>query len=104
MTHSSSSRHQSAGPCSSAQTSDPDGGAPSPGGSEPSDDPHSPGPEPLAFLLGSLIGLMTAIVPLATVVAGRQPPPQPSLFYGSQPPAGIPSARAGESGGGDSGR
>ncbi|WP_228007300.1 hypothetical protein, partial [Cyanobium sp. LEGE 06143] len=59
------------------------------------------GGEPLAFLMGAAIALLTAIVPLATVVAGRPSPPGPYLFYGSQPPAGIPSARAGEPGGGD---
>ncbi|EDY38239.1 hypothetical protein CPCC7001_1118 [Cyanobium sp. PCC 7001] len=72
--------------------------------SDSNEDPHSPGLQPLAFLLGSLIGLLTAIVPLATVVAGRPAPPGPALFYGSQPTAGIPSARAGEPGGGDPGR
>ncbi|SBO42523.1 conserved protein of unknown function [Cyanobium sp. NIES-981] len=72
--------------------------------SDSTEDPHSPGPQPLDFLIGSLIGLLTAIVPLATVMAGRPTPPGPALFYGSQPTAGIPSTRAGEPGGGDPGR
>ena len=38
---------------------------------EPADDPYSPGPQPLPYLLGVLIALATAVVPLATVVAGR---------------------------------
>jgi len=35
------------------------------------EDPFSTGPQALSGLLGSLIALATAVVPLATVVAGR---------------------------------
>lgn len=65
------------------------------------DDPYSPGPEALPLLLGSLIALMTVIVPLTTVVTGRPVPhPSPS-FDGSAPSAGLPGAWAGEPGGGN---
>jgi hypothetical protein len=38
---------------------------------EPVDDPYSPGPQPLPFLLGTAIALLTVTVPLLTVVSGR---------------------------------
>lgn len=38
---------------------------------EPADDPYSSGPQPLPYLLGVLIALATAVVPIATVVGGR---------------------------------
>ena len=38
---------------------------------EPADDPYSPGPQPLPYLLGVLIALATAVVPIATVLGGR---------------------------------
>jgi hypothetical protein len=66
------------------------------------EDPYSPGHQPFALLVGALIGLLSITVPLVAVVAARPSPSVPTSFYGSQPPAGIPSARAGEPGGGDS--
>lgn len=53
---------------------------------EPVDDPYSPGPQPLPFLLGSAIALLTATVPLLTVVSGR------SMGLGNQPALGNQSA------------
>jgi len=38
---------------------------------EPVEDPYSPGPQPLPFLLGTAIALLTVTVPLLTVVSGR---------------------------------
>ena len=52
---------------------------------EPVDDPYSPGPQPLPFLLGSAIALLTVTVPLLTVVSGR------SMGLGNQPALGNPS-------------
>jgi hypothetical protein len=68
------------------------------------EDPFSPGHQPFALLVGGLIGLLSITVPLVAVVAARPSPSAPTSIYGSQPPAGIPSARAGEPGGGDSRR
>jgi hypothetical protein len=69
-----------------------------------SEDPFSPGLQPLVTLIGALIGLLSVTVPLVAVMAGRPSPSGPSIIHGSQSPAGIPSARAGEPGGGDPGR
>ena len=66
------------------------------------EDPYSPGLQPLVTLIGALIGLLSVTVPLAVVMAGRPSPSGPALIHGSESPAGIPSARAGESGGGNS--
>ena len=71
---------------------------------ESADDPYSPGPEALPVLLGSLIALMTAVVPLTMVVTGRSLPHSPSSFEGSAPSAGLPGAWAVEAGGGNPGR
>ena len=71
---------------------------------ESADDPYSPGPEALPLLLGSLIALMTAVVPLTMVVTGRSLPHSPSSFEGSAPSAGLPGAWAVEAGGGNPGR
>ena len=71
---------------------------------ESADDPYSPGPEALPLLLGSLIALMTAVVPLTMVVTGRSLPHSPSSFEGSAPSAGLPGAWAVEPGGGNPGR
>jgi hypothetical protein len=71
---------------------------------ETADDPYSPGPEALPLLLGSLIALMTAVVPLTMVVTGRSLPHSPSSFEGSAPSAGLPGAWAVEPGGGNPGR
>lgn len=50
---------------------------------EEGDDPFSQGPQALSGLLGSLIALTTAVVPLGMVVSGRSfPNPTPS-FDGS---------------------
>jgi hypothetical protein len=68
---------------------------------ENSDDPYSPGLQPLAVLFGAVIGILSITVPLVAVVAGRPSPPGSTILHGSPSPAGIPSARAGESGGGD---
>lgn len=70
---------------------------------ENGEDPFSPGLQPLAALCGALIGILSITVPVVAVVAGRPIPPGSTTLHGSPPPAGIPSARAGESGGGDSG-
>jgi len=67
------------------------------------EDPYSPGLQPLSLLLGSLIGILSLTLPLVAVVAGRPSPSDPAVPHGSPSPAGFPSARAGESGGGDSG-
>ena len=47
------------------------------------DDPFSQGPQALSGLLGSLIALTTAVVPLAMVVAGRSFPEPPPSFDAS---------------------
>jgi len=65
------------------------------------DDPYSPGPRALPLLLGSLIALATAVVPLTTVVTGRSLTPIPPSFDGAAPSAGLPGAWAGEPGGGN---
>ena len=70
---------------------------------ENSEDPYSPGLQPFALLLGSLIGILSLTVPLVAVVAGRHSPSGPAILHGSPTPACFPSARAGESAGGDSG-
>ncbi|MFM7647082.1 MAG: hypothetical protein ACKO50_03270, partial [Cyanobium sp.] len=70
---------------------------------ENGEDPFSPGLQPLAALCGALIGILSITVPLVAVVAGRPIPPGSATLHGSPSPAGIPSARAGESGGGDPG-
>jgi hypothetical protein len=67
------------------------------------EDPYSPGLQPLAGLFGALIGILSVTVPLVAVMAGRPYSPGSATLHGSPSPAGIPSARAGESGGGDSG-
>ena len=71
---------------------------------ESADDPYSPGPQTLPLLLGSLIALMTAVVPLTMVVTGRSLPHSPSSFEGSAPSAGLPGAWAVEAGRGNPGR
>ena len=58
---------------------------------EPADDPYSPGPQPLPYLLGVLIALATAVVPIATVVGGR------SLEIGPQGLTGSTGSTAGPS-------
>jgi hypothetical protein len=73
-------------------------------GGDSSEDPFSPGLQPLGALIGALIGVLSVTVPLVAVMAGRPAPSGPSIIHGSQSPPGIPSARAGESGGGDPGR
>jgi hypothetical protein len=73
-------------------------------GPDSGEDPYSPGLEPLSFLLGALIGLLSISVPLATVLSSRSPHPGLLNPDGPEPPAGIPSARAGESDRGDPGR
>ncbi len=72
------------------------------------EDPYSPGLIPLSGLLGALIGLLSLAVPLATVLASRPEAAgpfslRPLSLHGSEPAAGLPSARAGEPGGRDSG-
>lgn len=67
-----------------------------------SDDPYSPGLIQLLQALGGLIGVIAIVLPLATVLAARPPSPEPPSVHGSEPAAGIPSARAREPGGGDS--
>jgi hypothetical protein len=71
---------------------------------ESGEDPYSPGLQPLAALTGALIGILSVTVPLVAVVTGRSTPTVHPPIHGSQTPAGIPSARAGEPGGGDSSR
>jgi hypothetical protein len=68
------------------------------------EDPYSPGLQPLAGFFGALIGILSITVPLVAVMAGRPHSPGSVTLNGSPSPAGIPSARARESGGGDSGR
>jgi hypothetical protein len=68
------------------------------------EDPFSPGLQPLVTLIGALIGLLSVSVPLVVVIAGRPSPSDPAIIHGSQSPAGIPSARAGESDRGDPSR
>jgi hypothetical protein len=50
---------------------------------EPADDPYSPGPQPLPYLLGVLIALATAVVPIATVLGGRSLEISPQALNGS---------------------
>ena len=50
---------------------------------EPADDPYSPGPQPLPYLLGVLIALATAVVPIATVRGGRSLEISPQELNGS---------------------
>ena len=94
----------------SGQSSDPVGTAVGPAASADQDgpdsgeDPYSPGLQPLSFLLGALIGLLSISVPLATVLSSRTPHPGLLNSDGPEPPAGIPSARAGEPDRGDPGR
>lgn len=71
------------------------------GGDANDDDPYSPGLSTLLDAIGGLIGVAAILLPLATVLVARPPSPDPSSLHGSEPPAGIPSARAGEPGGGD---
>lgn len=68
------------------------------------EDPYSPGLQPLTYLLGGVIGLLSVAVPLATVLAGRPVPSGSYHLHGSEPASSIPSARAGEFGGGDPSR
>jgi hypothetical protein len=78
-----------------------------PAGDANDDDPYSPGLDATLLgatvidALGRLIGIVAILLPLATVLAARPPSLDPSALYGSDPPAGIPSARAGEPGRGD---
>jgi hypothetical protein len=67
------------------------------------EDPYSPGLQPLAAIFGVLIGILTITIPLVAVVAGRPSSSGSAILHGSPSPTGIPSARAGESGGGDPG-
>lgn len=69
---------------------------------EPPEDPYSTGFHHVAYFFGGVIGLLSITVPLATVMSGRQQLPETLTIHGSQPAAGMPSARAGESGGGNS--
>ena len=55
---------------------------------EPADDPYSPGPQPLSYLLGVLIALATAVVPIATVLGGRPLEISPQGLNGSTGSAG----------------
>ena len=83
------------------------GGPQSPGQDlpgDPGDDPDSPGHLALPTLLGSVIALVTLTLPLATVLGARQPVPLIPLSYGSEPAAGLPSARSGQQHAGESGR
>jgi hypothetical protein len=59
---------------------------------EPADDPYSPGPQPLSYLLGVLIALATAIVPIATVVGGGSLESSPTTLNEPTSSAGSPSA------------
>ena len=59
---------------------------------EPADDPYSPGPQPLSYLLGVLIALATAIVPIATVVGGGSFESSPTTLNEPTSSAGSPSA------------
>ena len=64
---------------------------------EPVDDPYSPGPQPLPYLLGVLIALATAVVPIATVLGGRSLQISPQELNGSTGSNGstaIPSSAA----------
>ena len=63
---------------------------------EAADDPYSPGPEALPLLLGSLIALITVVVPLAMVVTGRSLSNPPQSVDRSAPSAGLHGAWAGE--------
>lgn len=65
------------------------------------DDPYSPGLLTLLDAIGGLIGFVAILLPLATVLVARPPSPDPPGLHGSEPAAGIPSARAREPGGGD---
>jgi len=58
---------------------------------EPADDPYSPGPQPLPYLLGVLIALATAFVPIATVLGGRAFDIGPENLNGA-PPSSAASA------------
>jgi hypothetical protein len=58
---------------------------------EPADDPYSPGPQPLPYLLGVLIAVATATVPIATVLGGRPLQVSPQELNGS-PPSSAASA------------
>ena len=68
---------------------------------ESGEDPYSPGPQAFPLLLGRLIALITAVVPLTMVVTGRSFPHSPPSFDGSEPSDGLPGAWAGEPGGGN---
>ncbi len=61
---------------------------------EPADDPYSPGPQPLPYLLGVLIALATAVVPIATVLGGRSLEISPQGLNGSTGSAASPSSAA----------
>jgi hypothetical protein len=78
--------------------------SPSQDNQDSGEDPYSPGLQPLTYLLGGLIGLLSVAVPLATVLAGRPVPSGSYRLHGSEPATSIPSARAGEFGGGDPSR
>ena len=71
------------------------------GDADPADDPYSPGFHHFASAIGALIAVLVLSVPIATVLAARPVPSASISVDESQPAAGIPSARAGESGGGD---
>jgi hypothetical protein len=73
-------------------------------GGENGEDPFSSSLQPLVALTGALIGLLSVTVPLVAVMAGRPSLTDPPSLHGSPSPAGIPSARAGEPGGGDPSR
>lgn len=80
----------------------PSSGEPQSGTAESNDDdPYSPGLLTLLDAIGGLLGVVAILLPLATVLVARPPSPDPPSLHGSEPAAGIPSARAREPGGGD---
>lgn len=64
---------------------------------ESAEDPHSSGPQPLPYIFGAVIALMTATVPLITVLMARTPTLGPQQINGTGPSVGIPAVWARES-------
>ena len=60
--------------------------------SDPADDPYSSGPQTLPYIVGALIALMTATIPLLTVVMGRPMEPSPQTIGESGSLGAIPKA------------
>lgn len=54
---------------------------------DPGEDPYSPGPIPIPPFLGSVIALITLVVPLTLVLSGREPLPMAPLSQGAEPAA-----------------